>query len=162
MRVAICSDTHVPAREPAIPEWVEAELADADHVVHAGDFEGPETLERVRDLAGGDLTAVRGNVDKTGVDLPQIVAANLAGLTFVVTHGDRLRRYRRDLAELAREWGGPDAVAVAGHTHEPLDEVVEGTRLLNPGSATGNRAAATTVMRATVDDGRLDVTLRSE
>jgi hypothetical protein len=161
MRIAVCSDTHVPAREPEIPEWVEAELAAADHVVHAGDFEGPETLSRVRDLAGGDLTAVRGNVDRTGVDLPRVTTVDLGGVTFVVTHGDRLRTYRRGLAELTRERGGPDAVGVAGHTHEPLDSVVDGTRILNPGSATGNRAAATTLMRATVEDGDLEVTLRS-
>jgi hypothetical protein len=161
MRVAICSDTHVPARAPAIPEWVEAELAAADHVVHAGDFEAAATLARVRDLADGHLTAVRGNVDRPGVDLPTVATVDLGGVTFVVTHGDRFRNYRRGLAELARDRGGPDAVGVGGHTHEPLDEVVDGTRVLNPGSATGNRAAAATVMRATVADGRLDVTLRS-
>jgi hypothetical protein len=162
MRVAICSDTHVPAREPAIPAWVEAELAAADHVLHAGDFESAATLDRVDDLADGALTAVRGNVDGRGVDLPDVAAVELGGRTFVVAHGDRLRPYRAGLAELARERGGVGAVAVGGHTHEPLDTVVDGTRVLNPGSATGNRAAATTLLRATVEDGDLDVTLRSE
>jgi putative phosphoesterase len=162
MRVLICSDTHVPAREPMVPEWVRAELAAADHVVHAGDFEAAETLERVRDLADGQLTAVRGNVDRSEIDLPQVAEVELGGVTFVVTHGDRLRPYRRGLAELVRERGGPDAVGVGGHTHEPMDEIVDGIRLLNPGSATGNRAAATTVVRGTVDAGNFDATLLSE
>ena len=158
MRVAICSDTHVPAREPAIPEWVEAELVAADHAIHAGDFEGSDTLERVRELGDGNLTAVRGNVDRTGTGLPRVATVELGGVTFVVTHGDRLRPYRRGLAELARERGGPDAVGVAGHTHQLLDTTVDGIRLLNPGSATGNRATATTMLRAIAEDGTLDVT----
>jgi len=44
-----------------------------------------------------------------------------------------------------------------------MDEVVDGVRLLNPGSATGARpATAASFLAVTVTDGDLDVTLHSE
>jgi putative phosphoesterase len=161
MDVAIISDTHVPARASGIPDWVRERVEAADHVVHAGDFETPTVVETVRSLAGGSLTAVRGNVDDPGVDLPGVATVERGGVEFVVTHGTGNRiGYEDRVAEAVREHGGPDAVGVSGHTHEPLDTVHDGVRILNPGSATGaDPATETTMMTATVEAGTLDVCL---
>ncbi|MFB6161102.1 MAG: metallophosphoesterase family protein [Haloferacaceae archaeon] len=157
VEIALVSDTHVPSRAPSIPAWVEGRLRDADHVVHAGDFDTAEAFERVVTLAR-ELTAVRGNTDRV-TDLPEVATVERGGVTFVVTHGAGSRRgYERRVANTVRSHGGPDAVGVSGHTHEPMDERVEGVRLLNPGSATGAAPASEPTMAvATVADGDLTV-----
>lgn len=162
MRVAIVSDTHVPGREPGIPAWVRDELREADHAIHAGDWDAAETVETVRSLVGDDLTGIRGNVDPPDVDLPEVATVELGGVTFVVTHGTGPHDgYRERVTSRALSHGGPDAVAVAGHIHEYVDRTVGGTRLLNPGSATGARpATATTMIVADVEAGRLSVERR--
>jgi putative phosphoesterase len=164
MELAIISDTHVPGRASGIPDWVRERVEAADHVIHAGDFETPAVVDEVQSLAGGSFTGVRGNVDPAGIDLPEVATVECDGAEFVVTHGtgDRIG-YEDRVVAAVREHGGPDAVGVAGHTHEHTDEVHDGVRILNPGSATGARPASeTTMLTATVEDGDVDVTLHSE
>ncbi|MFB6195538.1 MAG: metallophosphoesterase family protein [Haloplanus sp.] len=164
MDLAIISDTHIPARAGGIPVWIRERVEAADHTIHAGDFETAETLRTVQSLADGSLTAVRGNVDPADLDLPAVDTVQCGGVEFVVTHGtgDRVG-YEDRVADAVREHGGPDAVGVAGHTHEPMDEVHGGVRILNPGSATGaTPATETTMLTATAVDGALDVTLHRE
>ena len=162
--LALLSDTHVPTRAGEIPEWVRERVRAADHTVHAGDFDSSDALAEVRQLARGNLTAVRGNVDSPDLDLPATATAEFEGATFVVTHGTGgPRGYEERVAGVVREEAGLGAVGVSGHTHEVLDAEVEGVRLLNPGSATGARpATAATMMTAEVDDGDVDVTVRRE
>ncbi|APX97275.1 metallophosphoesterase family protein [Natronorubrum daqingense] len=181
-RIAIISDTHVPTREPDIPEWVVAEIERADHTIHAGDFESIGAYDQIVDLTDGELTAVLGNVDPATLDVARTATLEIDGVTFVVTHGDGSSgSWRERVLETAREESGADAettlVAVAGHTHQVVDTTVtfddphradgedrpvSRIRLLNPGSATG--AAPTTfetMFVATVDDGTLSVEHRT-
>jgi hypothetical protein len=164
MRVAIVSDTHVPNRARAIPAWVREELKRAEYVLHAGDWDAVDTVETIRELAGGAdrLTGVRGNVDPPAVDLPEVATVELGGVTFVVTHGSGPHHgYRERVARRVRAHGGTGAVGVAGHIHEYVDETVDGVRLLNPGSATGaSPASEPTMMVAEVADGTLSVDRR--
>ena len=164
MKLAIISDTHVPGRAGGIPDWVRERVEAVDHVIHAGDFETPAVVDEVRSLAGGSFTGVRGNVDAADVDLPDVATVECGGVEFVVTHGtgDRIG-YEDRVAAAVRKHGSPDAVGVAGHTHEQTDEVHDGVRILNPGSATGaNPASGATMLTATAEDGDLSVTLHSE
>ncbi|WP_265109119.1 metallophosphoesterase family protein [Halosolutus halophilus] len=164
-RIAIIADTHVPTRARAIPDWVAAEIRRADHAIHAGDFDSNESYDRVVDLADGDLTAVRGNVDPATLDLPNAATVDLGGATFVVTHGTGSPAGWHDrVVDAARAETGSsaDPIAVAGHTHEVVDTIVDGVRVLNPGSATGaSPADRATMFVATVDDGSLAVDLRT-
>lgn len=165
MRVAIVSDTHIPSRASSIPAWVADEIRDADHTIHAGDFDSPDAYETVTDLAGEAFTAVSGNVDPPSLGLPDVATVELGGREFVVTHGTgSLHDYEERVAGVVRaERTSPDAVGISGHTHEVLDATVGGTRLLNPGSATGaDPAEATTMFVAEVADGELSVELRRE
>jgi len=160
MELAIIGDTHVPGRSSGLPDWVRERVEAADHVIHTGDFETPAVVDEMRSLAGGAFTGVRGNVDPAAVDLPEVATVELGGVEFVVTHGtgDRIG-YEDRVAAVVREHGGPDAVGVAGHTHERTDEIHDGVRVLNPGSATGAQPAVeTTMLTATVDGGDLSVT----
>lgn len=157
-QVAILADTHIPGRASTLPEWVQTELRAADHVIHAGDFDAQHTYDEIADLAS-TLTAVTGNMDPA-FGLPTVTSVTIDGVDFVVTHGTgALDTYRSRVGARIRE-RNPDAVGIAGHTHKVLDTTVDGTRLLNPGSATGAAPAdRATMYRATVADGQCTVTL---
>lgn len=160
MELALVSDTHIPSRAERIPERFRDRIERADHVVHAGDFDAKGTLADIDSLATG-LTAVSGNMDPK-VGLPTVATTEAGGVEFVVTHGTGSPRgYEQRVANTVREHAETDdAVGVSGHTHEVLETRHDGVRLLNPGSATGaSPASRTTMMVATVGDGRLDVEL---
>ena len=159
MKIAIISDTHIPSRARRIPDAFRERIRSADHVVHAGDFDAKSTLADVQDLAPA-LTAVRGNTDPA-VGLPEVATVELGGVDFVVTHGTgSTRGYEDRVARIVREHGGADAVGISGHTHEVLDAIHQGVRLLNPGSATGaSPATRATMLTATAEDGDLSVEL---
>jgi putative phosphoesterase len=159
--VVIIGDTHVPSRARGFPAWVDDRVEAADHVVHAGDFDSRRALDHVRSLAT-DLTAVLGNTDPGHeLDLPTVATLAVDGVEFVVTHGNGPGEYDRRVLETVRAHGGEGAVGVAGHTHRPRDDVVEGVRLLNAGSATGaNPGDVPTLVEATVEGDDLDVVFR--
>lgn len=164
MELAILGDTHIPSRATELPTWVRERVGAADHTIHTGDFDSTAAFDAVRELTDGAFTAVQGNMDGRATDLPEVVVEEFDGVEFVVTHGTGdLDGYHGRVVEAVREHGGDDAIGVAGHTHQPEDTVVDGVRLLNPGSATGaDPAEATTMMTATVEAGDLDVHLHTE
>jgi putative phosphoesterase len=159
MQIAIVSDTHIPSRETHIPDAFRDRIRAADHVLHAGDFDSKGALADQRELAPA-LTAVHGNMDPR-VGLPSVASVDLGGVTFVLTHGTGAPGGWHDrVAELVREEAAEPRVGVAGHTHEVVDTVHRGVRLLNPGSATGAAPAdRTTMLTADVADGDLAVTV---
>jgi putative phosphoesterase len=161
MDIAIVSDSHIPSRAQSIPAWARREIQTAEYVLHAGDFDSTKALADVRRLASR-LVAVGGNTDPRGLDLPTVETVDLGGVRFVLTHGAGSKRtYESRVAGIVDDHAGEKpTVGVAGHTHELLDETVEGYRLLNPGSVTGAAPAdVATMLTATASDGELDVTV---
>ena len=119
--IGVISDTHGLLR----PEAIHA-LIGVDHILHAGDVGDPLILDKLRWIA--PLTAVRGNVDVTGVcrRLPASVVVELGGRYFYLVHsvGDL------DLNPVA----AGIAVVVSGHTHRAEKHVRNGVLYLNPGA----------------------------
>ena len=163
MEIAIISDSHIPSREPGIPEWALERIREADHTIHAGDFDSSGALADLRHSATR-LTAVRGNMDPVALGLPEVNSVRLGGVEFVLTHGTGPKQgYKKRVASAVSEnkSDGP-TVGIAGHTHEPMDETIDGIRVLNPGSVTGaSPASEETMMIADVADGNLSVSLLS-
>ena len=125
MRIGLISDTHGHLR----PEVFER-LSDVDRILHAGDVGGPEVLADLAVLAPVD--AVWGNTD--GWALRDVASASLelelGGVRFAVAHGHLVA----DLDRLVDTF--PDAaVIVHGHSHVPRRQRMNGTWLINPGSA---------------------------
>lgn len=161
MNVAVLSDTHIPSRATAIPEAFRQRIRDADHVIHAGDFDSEGAFETVRSLAT-ELTAVAGNMDPE-IGLPAVTTVELDGVEFVVTHGAGSKRTheRRVIQTINEHATTENPVGITGHTHEVVDTRSGGIRLLNPGSATGAMPAArTTMMTVTTADGTVEVTVQ--
>jgi len=122
MRVGVISDTHGLLRPEAV-----AALHDADHILHAGDVGDPAILDALAAIA--PLTAIRGNVDRTGVcaSLPSAEIVELARSSIYMLHSlDDI-----DLDPAAAGIG----IVVSGHSHRPSIERRKGVIYLNPGSA---------------------------
>lgn len=122
LTIGVISDTHGLLR----PEAVEA-LAGMDHILHAGDVGAPGILDRLRGIA--PLTAIRGNVDVSGVctELPATEAVELGGRLFYMVHS---------LLDLdINPSAAGVSVVVSGHSHRPEVSQRDGVIYLNPGSA---------------------------
>ena len=163
LEIAVVSDTHVPSRAEEIPAWVRERISDADHTIHAGDFDSEDAYETVEDLADGNLTAVQGNTDPS-LGLPDVTTLDVTETTFVVTHGTGSPEgYRQRIADVVRREADEHAVGVSGHTHEVLNEDFDGVHLLNPGSATGAKPAErATMMTVRSEGGQLRVEIHEE
>lgn len=122
LRIGLISDTHGLVRDEAV-----AALKGCRHILHAGDIDGPEVLEKLRRLA--PVTAVRGNNDR-GAWAQAIPEYEVVGFGPVTVY------LRHDEAELdvdPRTAGFH--VMMFGHSHRPRIESRDGVLYVNPGSA---------------------------
>ncbi|GGM74831.1 putative phosphoesterase [Halarchaeum rubridurum] len=127
---AVLSDTHSHTGHE-LAGAVRDAVADADAVLHAGDFTTEAALDAFHDAAER-LHAVHGNSDTEAVRerLPAARTVDLAGVRVALTH--RRRGGPTGLAMFGRERGAD--LVVSGHTHRPSVTETEHCTLLNPGS----------------------------
>jgi len=157
VNVLAIADTHVPDHARALPEALREHLEWADVILHAGDITSAATLAELETFA--EVHAVCGNIDQWELRerLPDTLRIDLDGLAVAMIHdsGPREGRERRLRARF------PQArLIVFGHSHQPVNEVVEGVHFLNPGSPTWKRRAPTaTVARIVTGSGRAEVSL---
>lgn len=160
VRVTVVADTHVPGRARDLPAEVWRAVAEADLVVHAGDWVSVDLLDRFEERSTR-LLACHGNNDPPALAarVPEVARAVVAGVRVGVVHetGAAAGRERRCDARF-----DDLDLLVFGHSHVPWDSVTpRGTRLLNPGSPTDRRRQpACTYLTLTLRDGRVaDVVL---
>jgi putative phosphoesterase len=122
MLIGVISDTHGLLRPEAL-----VALAEAEHILHAGDVGDPSILEELAKIA--PVTAIRGNIDVHGAcaALPATEVVELGGQLFYIVHSVH------DLDINPKAAGV--AVVVSGHSHQPALENKGGVMYLNPGSA---------------------------
>ena len=155
----VLSDTHVPARGRRLPDSVRRAAAEADLVVHAGDWVEASVLDDL--LQYGPVLGVWGNNDGSDLRarLPEVARQTIDGVRFGVVHETGAASGRASRMDAAY----PDLdVLVFGHSHIPWDTTTpRGLRLLNPGSPTDRRRQSVgTFLTLTVADGTLhDVAL---
>lgn len=143
MKVGIVSDLH-----GRVPDSVKQALAGCDQILCAGDLQGEDVLADLSAIA--PTVAVRGNTDdefNRYQDLPLRVEGEVGGVGYLMVHE------RSDAVPI------PAGVrlVVFGHTHEQLDEEVDGVRFVNPGSPTrprGDDGPSCALM--TVEDGEIE------
>jgi len=118
MRIAVISDTH-----NRLPEHVLGRIQDADEIWHLGDVTGEAVLIALEKL-GPPVRVVRGNCD--------------ANEDWPVTSRFEIDGWRVHLEHIPPRVALPGTdLLLHGHTHVPRDEMVGGTRFLNPGTTGG-------------------------
>mgnify|MGYP000645745038 CR=1 FL=1 len=157
MNVAVLSDTHRDSGTGLDGRAAEA-VADADRIIHAGDFTSEAVLDAFRAL-DARLHAVCGNRDAAAVRdrLPAARTVTLGGLTVALTH--RERGGDTALALFGRERGAD--LVISGHTHSPTTGGT-GPVLLNPGSHDDPRGGPRSHAELTVDDGMTGTIRRAD
>lgn len=129
-KLGIMADTH-----NQLPPSLAAVFAGVELILHAGDVMDGATLERITAIA--PVRAVRGNNDGgLPPEVPDHDLVEFHGLRIGLTHGHLFPWGARGREQMVRRFQAmrPDLI-VCGHTHCYGDEMVAGTRVLNPGTA---------------------------
>lgn len=147
MRIALISDTHVPASLARLPEELLANLEGVDAILHAGDLVSLSVVETLSQIA--PTTAVAGNMDPPEVarKFPDRAILRLDDRLIGLKHGHQRRalqdRYiglgydapQMELFYQAMAAQLPDAeIIVFGHFHAPLVKRWNGRLFINPGA----------------------------
>lgn len=135
--IGVLSDTHISGFDEKLKQVIDKYFADVDLIFHAGDLVDLCVL----DLFGNkEVRAVSGNMDRQQVReaLPEQILMDINGFKMGLIHG----------------WGAPEGIEkkltgrlgkldciIFGHTHYPVNKIIEGVYFFNPGSAVDKRFA---------------------
>jgi len=133
--IGLISDTHIPEARPALFEEVYAAFRDVDLILHAGDIHDLVVLDWLEQRCGVPVLAVCGNGDDGSSGRPvapddarlpynQLLRAGRpeAPLRIGMTHAFPETEFPGSAStpeRMARHFGGPVDVVVAGDTHVP-------------------------------------------
>ena len=147
MKIALVSDTHVPASLPRLPDRLLEKLAGVDAILHAGDLVTLEVLEVLNTIA--PTTAVSGNMDPPEVTrrLNAQEILKLGGRTIGLKHGHQRQQLQSRYIGLSYDASEfdlfyqvmatqlPDAeIIVFGHFHAPVVKEWNDRLFINPGA----------------------------
>ena len=145
VRLGVIADSHIPDRMRALPQAALDALAGVDAILHAGDICAQRVLDALGEVA--PVYAVRGNRD-LGLRLPLDRVLTFEGVRLGLTHGhggiavyvrEKMLSYAlgyyhtRFLRQVRARFGAVQAV-VFGHSHRPVNYVMNGVLMFNPGS----------------------------
>lgn len=141
LTIGVIADTHMPTRARELPVPVVMGLRDVDLILHAGDITTRDALERIRRL-GPPVLAVRGNQDAPdlAMSLPVQRVVTVETWRIGMVHGDGSagtteQRARRAFTDVQ--------CVIFGHSHQPVNEIVNDVLMFNPGSPTDRRREST-------------------
>jgi putative phosphoesterase len=150
VRLGVIGDTQGRYHVAALMEQVRRHFDGVDEVWHAGDWQYPEVLEELRQIA--PLTVVNGNAPDDP-SYPMQVVRQIEGWRVGMVH-----RPPRP----ADPWASSLQICIHGHTHHWRDEEVDGVRFINVSTPTAaafsrDRTAGLLTLRpGTVDLRRLE------
>jgi uncharacterized protein len=158
VNVLVLADTHIPDHASALPEALLTHLEWAELILHGGDATSSEVLTELEGYA--PVHAVLGNIDGWDVraaGVPEQLQLSLGGVEVAMVHDAGSRQGRE--ARLRKRFPAA-AVIVFAHSHQPVNELVDGVLFLNPGSPTWKRRAAhPSVLRLVIGPEGPDATL---
>jgi putative phosphoesterase len=133
----------MPRGSRRLPESCVAVLRESALVVHVGDFTAPSVLDDLAAIA--PVVAVHGNMDEWPLreSLPERRVADVEGVRIGLVHDPGPAAGRHDRL---RAWFPDCGIVAYGHTHAPEVVSYAGAWIVNPGSPTERRRAATHTM----------------
>ncbi len=135
LSVAVFSDTH----GNTAPMLAAARAAQPDVLIHLGDHDR-DALVLAEALPGVPLCSVCGNCDPVPL-APARLTVTLGPVRAFLTHGHLygVNPWHTDPLVYAAEEQGA-RIAMFGHTHVPMNDVLGGVTLINPGTAGKGRS----------------------
>lgn len=157
--ILVLADTHIGSWEQLAPPLALA-VAQADWVVHCGDFTGREFLDELR-RRSRNFAGVFGNTDGSKIrqELLDKVTLEIEGKRFVITHPSWGGPPEGIEEELLSLHGDADAI-LFGHTHEPLVQQRNHTLLFNPGQGYPAFGYPATYGILTIAQGKIEAEIR--
>jgi len=154
MKLLVLSDTHARRPEELSPEIVRA-AAEADMVVHCGDFVAREVLEALR-KASRRFVGVHGNLDAADVrqELPARETLELEGKKIAIAHPAYGGAPWGLEEKLLTEFPAVDII-LFGHTHSPIKTYRGEVFLFNPGQGYSSSGASGSYGLLTLEGGKL-------
>jgi putative phosphoesterase len=146
LRIAVLSDTHIPARLSALPGFVYEACAGADLIIHAGDIEEHGVIKDLLRLA--PVKAVKGNMDY--LQLPETLILELQSFRVCVAHGSGPYHNVRKRLSAKFRLQNP-SIIIHGHTHVYRWGRANSIMFLCPGAVanpTGSRSMAVLTLEA--------------
>lgn len=159
-RVVVISDTHARSLG-GLPGELQKELAEADWVVHCGDYTNIALLRELQALAKRFI-GVYGNVDPREIreELPQRVVFEVEGKRIGVTHPSWGGAPFGIEEDIGREFSGVDLV-LFGHTHDVCHKEIGGVVFLNPGPAYASFRTPASIGIVTIGPEGIEVEIKT-
>ncbi|MEW5757920.1 MAG: metallophosphoesterase family protein [Candidatus Omnitrophota bacterium] len=135
IKIGVISDTHIPERAKTLPKKILDDFSTVDMIIHAGDFIDIEVLHKLQNLA--KVIAVAGNMDFLEIknELKEQEIIKVGDVKIAITHGFGPPNELVELLKKAFKKEKPNAI-IFGHSHQPMNEIIDGTLFFNPGSPT--------------------------
>ncbi|MBE0635521.1 metallophosphoesterase [Candidatus Bipolaricaulota bacterium] len=147
MKIALVSDTHIPASLARLPDELLQQIEGVDAILHAGDITSSHVLDVLARIA--PVTAVTGNMDppELASKLSDRELIGLEGRTIGLKHGHQSHGVQShyisssyDSPEveiffqlMSAQLPGADII-VFGHFHRPVVKQWNGILFINPGA----------------------------
>lgn len=134
-KIGVLSDTHIPERAKILPKKILEEFAKVDLIIHAGDFADIEVLRQLEKIS--KVIAVAGNMDFLDIkhELKEKEIVQVEDVKIAIAHGFGPPNQLVDLLKKTFKKDRPDAI-IFGHSHSPMNELIDGILFFNPGSPT--------------------------
>ncbi|MFA5093544.1 MAG: metallophosphoesterase family protein [Candidatus Omnitrophota bacterium] len=143
MRIGVISDTHIPLKAEHVPAAALDAFKQVDMVVHAGDMIELSAINELREVCQ-NVVAVCGNMDpeKIAKKFPVKNIFQVCGFKIAVMHGYGAPV---DLIKVLKDAFKNDHpnIIIFGHSHQPMNEIIDGVLFFNPGSATDQSTGCT-------------------
>jgi len=135
MKLGIISDTHIPEKSQHVPKAALDAFKKVDMVLHAGDMVSLEAIDEIKAVCP-KVMAVSGNMDPESLrkKFPQKQLFEIAGFKVGLMHGNGAPVNLVNFLKDAFKADKPDLI-IFGHSHKAFNEVIDGIRFFNPGSA---------------------------
>lgn len=133
MKIGVLADTHIPVIADKIPDKIIEHFREVELILHAGDLVEPEVLANLKEL--GEVKAVCGNMDSPKLRrvLPVKEIIKVGKFNIGLIHGWGHPELLKE--NVVKEFKNVDVI-VYGHSHSPVNEVLDGVLFFNPGSPT--------------------------
>ena len=158
-RIAVISDSHARSMRGTPPELLKA-LAEADWVVHCGDYTSPAMLRELQAISKRFI-GVYGNMDPKEIrdELPAKTVFEAEGKRIGVIHPGWGGPPFRIEEDIAREFEGVDII-LFGHTHDVCHKTIGDVIFFNPGQAYPDFGTPASLGIVTIGQEGIEVEIR--